>query len=416
MKKIIKPFLSAALALSITPPALADISCTATPDCASLGYTQTAAECNGKASVICPFDTNKYYCKKTPVIEGCAVGSYLYTDKSCSATIDRNRTLVGIVVDPVKKLAIHSMDGKTSSSDIYFNSWHKNMANSSYLEYCSPADALLNCGTDGKENTRKLKIYPEVSSDGEIFSDNDPARYLNDLLQFPSLTSEYTYSLPFRHNKDIALYHYIPSSVWYGYGHWYLPSLKELNTIRENINNKNILSNLKYTKLKSSTKNDHKSFLALDMFTGEIITTNSTMSSIEILPVINYGDTTALTDVDLQLYGTPANVETCIAPKDGKLVNACNNYIYNKDYRCDRYGYKVCDKCNGEFIRCCTAQDRDCIIPPVSCDNPINNKYVATSIEQMQRICGLRGYFICNKTTYNYEYTCCEDKQTGCTQ
>ena len=40
----------------------AESTCTATPTCESLGYTQTSTECSGKTSVVCPFDKTKYFC------------------------------------------------------------------------------------------------------------------------------------------------------------------------------------------------------------------------------------------------------------------------------------------------------------------------------------------------------------------
>lgn len=422
MKKIIKPFLSATLVLSITPPALADISCTATPDCASLGYTQTAAECNGKASVICPFDTNKYYCKKTPVIEGCAVGSYLYTDKSCSATRDNNRTLVGIVFDPVKKLAALTTYDKISS----INNFQVDFTN---IEHCSPTDALVNCGTDGKENSKKLKIYPEFSSDGEIYNvsgSNITIAQNNRVISTTPTPKIRSNAIKLTSNNDVSPSEYLPSSLWYGYGHWYIPSLKELQTLQDNLGSSDLFV-LYNQKISSSTANDHQNVLTLNVGknSDNKIGTSSASGAINgTIPIINYGNTTALTDVELKSNNllNNADKQICIYNDQGKAKNACPDYRYeipldNQGYPiCGTNGYKICDKCNGRLIKCCTSQDRDCIIPPVSCDNPINNKYYATSIEQMQRTCGLRGYFICKTTAYNYDYTCCEGKQTGCTQ
>ena len=37
--------------------------CTAAPDCATLGYTKTASQCEGKIFTRCPFDDTKYNCQ-----------------------------------------------------------------------------------------------------------------------------------------------------------------------------------------------------------------------------------------------------------------------------------------------------------------------------------------------------------------
>lgn len=51
-------------ALALLPfPATAEISCTATPDCASLGYTKSAADCPS-GGVRCPFNSNLMFCIK----------------------------------------------------------------------------------------------------------------------------------------------------------------------------------------------------------------------------------------------------------------------------------------------------------------------------------------------------------------
>ena len=45
--------------------ALAAISCTSAPSCATLGYTSTASSCGGDY-LTCPFDTSKVYCIQCP--------------------------------------------------------------------------------------------------------------------------------------------------------------------------------------------------------------------------------------------------------------------------------------------------------------------------------------------------------------
>ena len=108
--------------------------CTPTPDCASIGYTETS--CEG-AFIKCPFDTSKLYCvpcdssfKYTcsgenitggtgsacggkyvscecegglPFNNGicpqnCTVGMIYYSDRTCSTELDSNKTAIGVVV------------------------------------------------------------------------------------------------------------------------------------------------------------------------------------------------------------------------------------------------------------------------------------------------------------------------------
>jgi len=49
-------------------------------DCTSLGYTKSAADCNGLASVRCPFDTSKYFC-----VQSDSVCDFTATKENCSA-------------------------------------------------------------------------------------------------------------------------------------------------------------------------------------------------------------------------------------------------------------------------------------------------------------------------------------------
>ena len=55
--------LSAATLLSGISPAQSAVTCTATPDCATLGYTKTASDCPD-GGVKCPFNSSKMFCLK----------------------------------------------------------------------------------------------------------------------------------------------------------------------------------------------------------------------------------------------------------------------------------------------------------------------------------------------------------------
>ena len=56
-------------------------TCTATPECAALGYKYTEAECE-KGAIKCP-NGNSYYCPNPR--PKCAIGWIYYSDGTCSA-------------------------------------------------------------------------------------------------------------------------------------------------------------------------------------------------------------------------------------------------------------------------------------------------------------------------------------------
>lgn len=65
MRKFNKNFYGAsltALAFSLNIPAATAQTCTTPPDCATLGFTKTAADCSGHSVLKCPFNQSKVYC------------------------------------------------------------------------------------------------------------------------------------------------------------------------------------------------------------------------------------------------------------------------------------------------------------------------------------------------------------------
>ena len=127
---------------SLAMTSVANAACTPTPDCASIGYTETS--CEGD-SLKCPFDITKmmcmpcdssfrYDCAGANVVgvgntcngkyascscsdaeytfsngecigPKCPVGYIYYSDKSCSADLDNSKTAIGIVVKDDKYIA-----------------------------------------------------------------------------------------------------------------------------------------------------------------------------------------------------------------------------------------------------------------------------------------------------------------------
>ncbi len=78
-----KSFLLILLAeISLFPLSAQALDCTATPDCASMGYTKSASDCKNKLTVKCPTDSSKLFCKKGIDVE-CTIGSVLGNDQLC---------------------------------------------------------------------------------------------------------------------------------------------------------------------------------------------------------------------------------------------------------------------------------------------------------------------------------------------
>ena len=159
MKKSCLIFLGSVLSLSGIPSSNAALNCTASPDCASLGYTMTAADCTDKVKVACPTDTSKVFCKKD-VIQSvtCAVGSILGGDQLCyKDKLPEGVKPVGIVFDTTNKLAVALTDinssGSAGSSTMI---WSANYYDIPALDNCTSDTDLTTCGVDGRANTTAI--------------------------------------------------------------------------------------------------------------------------------------------------------------------------------------------------------------------------------------------------------------------
>ena len=124
MRKENKKYLGvslSALAFSLSYGLTANAqTCVTPPSCETLGYTDTADKCDGDAMVKCPFDTSKVFCRAIPKPESktCdTIGDILYHDKTCAKDmnlLDPNKTVIGVVFDISRKLAI-ALEGSSSS-------------------------------------------------------------------------------------------------------------------------------------------------------------------------------------------------------------------------------------------------------------------------------------------------------------
>lgn len=146
--------LSGVLGTFFSTSAIAALNCTASPDCASLGYTMSAADCTDGVKVACPTDTSKVFCKTVQPVT-CIVGSILGGDQFCyKDKLPDGVKPVGIVFDTTNKLAVALTDinssGSAGSSTMY---WSANYYDIPTLGNCTD---LTTCGVDGRANTTAI--------------------------------------------------------------------------------------------------------------------------------------------------------------------------------------------------------------------------------------------------------------------
>ena len=156
MKKSCLIFLGSVLSLSGIPSSNAAEDCKPAPDCAALGFTQSAADCSG-AALKCPWNLTKAACKAGVKPVTCAVGSILGGDQLCYADkLPDNVKPIGIVFDTANRLAVAltdvKEDGSAGSSTMI---WSAKNYDIPALGNCSSAD-VTTCGVDGRANTTAI--------------------------------------------------------------------------------------------------------------------------------------------------------------------------------------------------------------------------------------------------------------------
>ena len=90
---------------------MAQAVCTPAPDCASLGYKMTTADCTGQITVKCPTDTSKVFCK-VKAKEEVETAAILYGDGTVASGIVTGKTPIGVVFDTANRLALALTDVK----------------------------------------------------------------------------------------------------------------------------------------------------------------------------------------------------------------------------------------------------------------------------------------------------------------
>jgi len=146
--------LSGVLGTFFSTSAIAALNCTASPDCASLGYTMSAADCTDGVKVACPTDTSKVFCKTVQPVT-CIVGSILGGDQFCyKDKLPDNVKPVGIVFDTTNKLAVALTDiNSSSSAGSSTMMWATGYYDIPTLGNCTD---LTTCGVDGRANTTAI--------------------------------------------------------------------------------------------------------------------------------------------------------------------------------------------------------------------------------------------------------------------
>ena len=85
--------------LTLLPTLALAEQCTATPDCKSLGYTETS--CPDGSGVKCPWNTSLIYCpqcKQKDPCQSCYVGWILNSDMTCSYEKVSGKTPIGVIL------------------------------------------------------------------------------------------------------------------------------------------------------------------------------------------------------------------------------------------------------------------------------------------------------------------------------
>ena len=170
--------------------------CTPAPDCAYLGYTKNTTDCQGMSMVKCPFDVSKVFCQEKEQEETLKAGDILYSDGSHSSEVVSGKIPIGVVFMATSRVAIALDEVRLKWAATY------TPVPTSLLALC--ANTEPSCYVTGKDNTNTILSYGKEKG-----------------YSFPA--AEYC-------NK------YKPGNVyivedWFAPGQWFLPSMRELNTL-----------------------------------------------------------------------------------------------------------------------------------------------------------------------------------------
>ena len=241
-------------------------------DCATLGYTKTASDCDGDGEDVikCPYDTAAVFCKE-PASISCQVGAVLASDKKCYDAVNLPSSVkaIAVVFDVENQLAVAltnvKQDGSAGSETM---AWSHGYCDTPYLENCG-YDSPTTCGVDGRANTDAI-----LATNGGCTRTTYAANAVN--AYFPSGCS-----------TDFCKQ-----------GKWFLPSMRDLNTIysfKSAVNNTlSLLSSIGASQLGglylwSSTEYNNSLAWGLDMDSGGQSFNDKGINNY-VRPVIYYGE------------------------------------------------------------------------------------------------------------------------------
>ena len=148
MKKLSISIIALSSVFGFTSVVIAE-DCTPAPDCASLGFTQNAADCvDGGIQVACPTDPSKVFCEAKVAI--------LYGDGTVASGLVTGKTPIGIVFDTANRLAVALTDINSSgSAGSTTMNWSANYYDIPALGNCASSTNLATC-RGGRANTTAM--------------------------------------------------------------------------------------------------------------------------------------------------------------------------------------------------------------------------------------------------------------------
>ena len=201
MKKIYQSFWQISLVLGVILFASQTqaLDCTPVPDCGTLGYSKTEADCQGADVVLkCPYNTKQVTCLPVQLL----AGDILYGDGTVSSEVIAGKKPIGVVFDAENRLAVAltdvKQDGSAGSEEMM---WSSEECDVPYLKSCGRNEAS-SCEIDGKRNT-----YFILATNGGCSGTTYAANAVN------------AYN-PSNCSKDFCKA-----------GEWFLPSMRDLNTL-----------------------------------------------------------------------------------------------------------------------------------------------------------------------------------------
>ena len=102
MKQYLLPIIIGSLSFMPDLAIAADVNCTATPDCTTLGYTKSADSCLD-GGIKCPFDSSRMFCLRSADLgfrfkNDVKAGDYVYKDGTTSNTYTKGKGMLGIAL------------------------------------------------------------------------------------------------------------------------------------------------------------------------------------------------------------------------------------------------------------------------------------------------------------------------------